>query len=39
MNENYFLYVDYYGDYSFSQIKINDIDYLIFATLAYMPYK
>ena len=39
MNENYFLYVDYYGDYSFSQIKINDIDYLIFATLAYIPYK
>ena len=38
MNENYFLYSDYYSDYSFSQIKINDIDYLILATLSYLPF-
>ena len=37
MKDNYFLYIDYYGNYSFSQIKINEIDYLIFATLSYLP--
>ena len=38
MNENYFLYNDYYGDYSLSQIKVNDLDYVIFSSLAYLPY-
>lgn len=38
MNENYFLYNNYYSDYSFNQIKINDVDYLILATLSYLPY-
>ena len=37
MKDNYFKYIDYYGNYSFSQIKINEIDYLLFATLSYLP--
>ena len=38
MKDNYFKYIDYYGNYSLNQIKINEIDYLIFATLSYLPY-
>ena len=36
--QNYFEYLRYYGNLSFSKVKLNELDMAIFSTLVYLPY-
>ena len=36
--QNYFEYLRYYGNLSFSKVKLNEVDMGIFSTLVYLPY-
>ncbi len=36
--QNYFEYLKYYGNLSFSKVKLNELDMAIFSMLVYLPY-